>query len=113
MTNPDLLCGMPSIAAYINRSPRSAYHLRDRGLLPVFNFGGRLCALKSAIDAKLAELARQAREAQPGVAAVDAPEPQPAPEPTVAQPQKRRPGRPKGSKNKPKLPPEQTALSAG
>jgi hypothetical protein len=51
MLTDDLLNGVPSIAAFLNMTERSTYHMLHTGKLPAFKKGGRWYARKSEIDA--------------------------------------------------------------
>jgi hypothetical protein len=53
MADSDWLFGARQIGAYIQRSPKSTYHLLEAGQLPAVKFAGRWQARKSRIDATL------------------------------------------------------------
>ena len=48
---PDLLYGMPAIAAYLQLRRGQAYHLAEKGGMPTFRLGRIVCAMRAAIDA--------------------------------------------------------------
>lgn len=50
---PDLLYGMPSIAAHLGLTEAQGYHLHANRTLPTFNIGRRVCARRSDLDAWL------------------------------------------------------------
>ncbi len=60
---PDLLNGMPAIAAFVGLKVAQARHLSDRGILPTFKLDGyrNTCARRSTLTAWLA--AQEARSA--------------------------------------------------
>lgn len=64
---PDLLQGAGEIAAFLfgdASQRRRVYRLRDKGRLPVFKIGGRLCARRSALRTWLADQERCAMTGQ-------------------------------------------------
>lgn len=54
----DLLYGAPAIAVHVGMTVRQARHRIAQGLIPSFKMGQTVCALKSSIDAALAERAK-------------------------------------------------------
>lgn len=57
----DLIYGMPAIAAFLNIRTRQAYHLDERGDLPAFRLGGKVCARKTTLRDWLAAQEAAAR----------------------------------------------------
>lgn len=53
----DLLHGIAAIADHIGLSTRQAKHLHESEQMPTFKIGGRVCALKSKLDAWLVKKA--------------------------------------------------------
>ena len=58
----DLLYGVPAIARQLSLGDRQVYHLIDKGSLPAFKIGGRICARRSTLTQWLADLEAQARK---------------------------------------------------
>ena len=56
----DLLYGCEAIAEFLGIKKRAAQHLVETNRLPHFKVGRTICARKSAIAAKLAELEAEA-----------------------------------------------------
>lgn len=46
----DLLYGAPAIAAYLGMGERQARYLMEKGTLPSFKIGGKVCASRSVVD---------------------------------------------------------------
>lgn len=57
----DLLYGMPRIAAFLRMKPAQARHLSDKGSLPTFRIGRRVCARRSTLRQWLADQEAAAR----------------------------------------------------
>ena len=53
---PDLLYGIHAIADFLGIKERSAYHLCETRRIPFFKVGKTVCARRSTLTAKLAEL---------------------------------------------------------
>lgn len=53
-TDTDLLFGVKAIARAIGLDPRQVYYLKDKGELPTFKVGIRICARRSSLRAWLA-----------------------------------------------------------
>jgi hypothetical protein len=49
----DLLSGVRQIADYLGEPKRRTEYLAERGLIPVFRLGSRICARKSELAAAL------------------------------------------------------------
>lgn len=49
----DLLSGVRQIAEYLGEPKRRTEYLAERGLIPVFRIGSRVCARKSELAAAL------------------------------------------------------------
>jgi excisionase family DNA binding protein len=60
----DLLYGVPAIAEFMSLSDRQIYYLIERGNLPSFKIGGRVCARRSTLATWLAEQEAAARGGQ-------------------------------------------------
>ena len=56
----DLLYGYEEIGSHLGLAYRQVEHLADKGQLPVFRLGRRVCALRSKLDIWLADKAAQA-----------------------------------------------------
>ena len=56
----DLLYGVPRIAAFLGLSTKATYHLVERNRIPHFRWGKTVCARRSALTAKIAELEAEA-----------------------------------------------------
>jgi predicted DNA-binding transcriptional regulator AlpA len=56
----DLLYGVPAIAAYLCMTQPQVYHLHNKGELPTFKIGGKVCARRSTLAAHFAEQERKA-----------------------------------------------------
>jgi excisionase family DNA binding protein len=48
-SNCDILWGVEAIASALNRTPRSVYHLLERGHLPATKMGGRWCVSRRSL----------------------------------------------------------------
>lgn len=59
-TRPNLCHGLDEIARHLGLEERQAKHLNDTGRLPTFKLGRNVCALRSTLDAWLAEQERLA-----------------------------------------------------
>jgi excisionase family DNA binding protein len=60
---PDLLYGVPRIAEYLGLSPAAVYHLAAQNRIPTFKMGRTVCARRSTLAAKIAELEADSRTA--------------------------------------------------
>lgn len=63
----DLLYGVPAIAAHLEMTQPQVYHLHNKGELPTFKIGGKVCARRSTLAKHFA-----AQEAAAAAAARDA-----------------------------------------
>ena len=45
----DLLYGVPAIAAHLEMTQPQVYHLHNKGELPTFKIGGKVCARRSTL----------------------------------------------------------------
>ena len=52
----DLLYGAPAIASYLGLTQDAVYHLARLKRLPTFRMGRTICARRSTLAAKIAEL---------------------------------------------------------
>ncbi len=52
--NPDLLYGVPAIAAHLGLSADQVYHLHKKKAVPTFKIDGKVCARRSSLSAWLA-----------------------------------------------------------
>lgn len=59
---PDLLHGVQAIADHLGLNFRRAYHMIEKGGLPVFKIAGRVCARRSTINQWLADCEAKAME---------------------------------------------------
>ena len=57
----DLLYGASAIAEYLGVKPRAAYHLIETKRIPFFKIGKTLCARRSTLAARIAELEAEGR----------------------------------------------------
>ena len=55
-SGPDLLYGVPRIAAFLGIGVKATYHLVERNRIPTFRMGKTVCARRSTLAAKIAEL---------------------------------------------------------
>jgi len=53
---PDLLYGARAIAGFLGIKERAAYHLIETRRIPFFKIGKTVCARRSTLAAKIAEL---------------------------------------------------------
>ncbi len=53
-----LLYGVAAIAEYLGLAERQARHQIEKGRIPTFKIGGKICARPTALDAWLEELSR-------------------------------------------------------
>ena len=60
----DLLYGVPAIAAHLDMTQPQVYHLHNKGELPTFKIGGKVCARRSTLAKHFA--AQEAAAARPG-----------------------------------------------
>ena len=52
----DLLYGVPAIAEHLEMTQPQVYHLHNKGELPTFKIGGKVCARRSALAKHFATL---------------------------------------------------------
>lgn len=45
----DLLYGVPAIATHLQMTQPQVYHLHNKGELPTFKIGGKVCARRSTL----------------------------------------------------------------
>ena len=57
----DLLYGAHAIAEYLGVTPRAAYHLIETRRIPFFKIGKTVCARRSTLAARIAELEAEGR----------------------------------------------------
>ena len=57
----DLLYGVPAIAAYLQMTQAQVYHLHNKGEIPTFKIGGKVCARRSTLARFFAEQEAAAR----------------------------------------------------
>lgn len=58
----DLLYGVPAIAAHLQMTQPQVYHLHNKGELPTFKIGGKVCARRSTLAKHFEAQERAARE---------------------------------------------------
>ncbi len=54
--SPRVLYGVPAVAKYLGIGERQARHQIDKGCIPSFKIGGRICARPADLDAWLEKL---------------------------------------------------------
>lgn len=59
--DPDLLYGVPAIADCLKMRERQIYHLVQKGEIPTFKIGGKVCARKSSLMSWLAAKEAESR----------------------------------------------------
>lgn len=57
----DLLYGVAAIASHLELTPKTIYHLHEKGELPTFKVGATVCARRSTLAKHFARLEREAR----------------------------------------------------
>ena len=60
-STPDLLYGVPRIAEYLGLTPAAVYHLAAQKRIPTFRMGKTVCARRSTLAARIAELEAEGR----------------------------------------------------
>ena len=58
MSEKPMLYGVQEIADYLGMRERQARHQIEKGRIPTFKIGGKICARPTALDAWLEELSR-------------------------------------------------------
>lgn len=61
-SQPDLLYGAPAIAQFLGLRLRMTYHLIEKGSIPSFKIGKKICSRRSSLSTWLDEQERSSKE---------------------------------------------------